>query len=279
MGLIMVSSHRARRASVTVVDPNRNGNRRSRRRDRLGRQLARRGGPIRWLGYGHRLHWSGRGGRGRPEPVRRGGTFQQFGVAPSDAQARFSPFRIYNDELTVAVSMAVLHSYARAVDMFVAVPSTPRRWSVMPTLWPTTARRSRLFVPAPGGRYRSDHRHENQWNCCSRRGDERKGIMTVQHAQAAARYQAITDLLAADGRVDVVDIANRLGVAQETIRRDLRAMESAGKLQRVHGGAVRIVASPLVRNSQPPTAQDDLDLATRIWESYAVEPSCSAPAT
>lgn len=90
--------------------------------------------------------------------------------------------------------------------------------------------------------------------------------MTVQHAQAAARYQAITDLLAADGRVDVVDIANRLGVAQETIRRDLRAMESAGKLQRVHGGAVRIVASPLaVRNSQPPTAQDHLDLATRIW--------------
>jgi DeoR family fructose operon transcriptional repressor len=91
--------------------------------------------------------------------------------------------------------------------------------------------------------------------------------MTVQHAQAAARYQAITDLLAADGRVDVVDIANRLGVAQETIRRDLRAMESAGKLQRVHGGAVRIVASPLVlRNSQAPTAQDDLDLASRIWQ-------------
>ena len=90
--------------------------------------------------------------------------------------------------------------------------------------------------------------------------------MTVQHAQAAARYQVITDLLAADGRVDVVDIANRLGVAQETSRRDLLAMESAGKLQRVHGGAVRIVASPLaVRNSQPPTAQDHLDLATRIW--------------
>ena len=46
--------------------------------------------------------------------------------------------------------------------------------------------------------------------------------MTVQHAQAAARFQAISDLLAAEGRVDVVDIASRLGVAQETIRRDLR---------------------------------------------------------
>ena len=52
--------------------------------------------------------------------------------------------------------------------------------------------------------------------------------MTVLRALAAVRYQAITDLLAAEGRVDVVDIANRLGVAQETIRRDLRAMESAG---------------------------------------------------
>jgi DeoR family transcriptional regulator, fructose operon transcriptional repressor len=91
--------------------------------------------------------------------------------------------------------------------------------------------------------------------------------MTVQNAQAVARYQAITDLLIADGRVDVVDIANRLGVAQETIRRDLRAMENAGKLQRVHGGAVRIAAGPLaLLNSQPPTAQDDLDLAARVWE-------------
>jgi DeoR family fructose operon transcriptional repressor len=91
--------------------------------------------------------------------------------------------------------------------------------------------------------------------------------MTVQNAQAAARYQVIADLLAADGRVDVVDIANRLGVAPETIRRDLRALESAGKLQRVHGGAVRIAAGPLaLLNSQPPTAQQDLELAARVWE-------------
>ena len=90
--------------------------------------------------------------------------------------------------------------------------------------------------------------------------------MTVQHTQAAARYQAITDLLAADGRVDVVDIANRLGVAQETIRRDLRAMESAGKLQRVHGGAVRLATGPLtLLNSHLPSGQNDLELAARVW--------------
>lgn len=52
--------------------------------------------------------------------VRRGGTFQQFGVAPTDAKASFSPFRVYNDEITILGSMAVLNSYSRAVEMFAA---------------------------------------------------------------------------------------------------------------------------------------------------------------
>jgi 2-desacetyl-2-hydroxyethyl bacteriochlorophyllide A dehydrogenase len=52
--------------------------------------------------------------------IRRGGTFQQFGVAPADATATFSPFRIYNDEISVVGSMAVLSSYGRAVEMFAA---------------------------------------------------------------------------------------------------------------------------------------------------------------
>lgn len=52
--------------------------------------------------------------------VRRGGSFQQFGVAPVDARATFSPFRIYNDEINVIGSMAVLNSYGRAVEMFAA---------------------------------------------------------------------------------------------------------------------------------------------------------------
>ena len=50
--------------------------------------------------------------------VRRGGTFQQFGVAATDATASFSPFRVYNDELTITGSMAVLNTYGRAVEMF-----------------------------------------------------------------------------------------------------------------------------------------------------------------
>jgi len=50
--------------------------------------------------------------------VRRGGTFQQFGVSATDAWVGVSPFRLYNDEITVVGSMAVLHSYGRAVTMF-----------------------------------------------------------------------------------------------------------------------------------------------------------------
>jgi 2-desacetyl-2-hydroxyethyl bacteriochlorophyllide A dehydrogenase len=49
--------------------------------------------------------------------VRRGGTFQVFGVAAADATAAFSPFRVYNDEVTIVGSMAVLHSFGRAVDL------------------------------------------------------------------------------------------------------------------------------------------------------------------
>lgn len=49
--------------------------------------------------------------------VRRGGTFQQFGVAPADAMASFSPFRVYHDEITIVGSMAVLASFGRAVEL------------------------------------------------------------------------------------------------------------------------------------------------------------------
>ncbi|MBW0093108.1 zinc-dependent alcohol dehydrogenase family protein [Pseudonocardia sp. KRD-184] len=50
--------------------------------------------------------------------VIRGGTFQQFGVANEDAVARFSPFRVYNQEIRIIGSMAVLHSFERAAELF-----------------------------------------------------------------------------------------------------------------------------------------------------------------
>lgn len=49
--------------------------------------------------------------------VKRGGKFLVFGVAAEEARVAVSPFRIYNDEITVLGSMAVLHSYGPAVEL------------------------------------------------------------------------------------------------------------------------------------------------------------------
>jgi len=49
--------------------------------------------------------------------VRRGGKLLVFGVAPSEARISLSPFRIYNDEITVLGSMAVLYSFEPAVKL------------------------------------------------------------------------------------------------------------------------------------------------------------------
>jgi 2-desacetyl-2-hydroxyethyl bacteriochlorophyllide A dehydrogenase len=50
--------------------------------------------------------------------VAKGGTFLMFGVAKDDAVAKFSPFRVYNDEIKIVGSMAVLHSFERALALF-----------------------------------------------------------------------------------------------------------------------------------------------------------------
>jgi threonine dehydrogenase-like Zn-dependent dehydrogenase len=50
--------------------------------------------------------------------VGRGGTFLQFGVSAEQAVARWSPYKIYNQEITITGSMAVLHSFERAADLF-----------------------------------------------------------------------------------------------------------------------------------------------------------------
>ena len=54
------------------------------------------------------------------------------------------------------------------------------------------------------------------------------------------RFERMLVWLAAEGRLDVGDVAGRLGVAQETVRRDLRVLESRAQLVRVHGGAVEV---------------------------------------
>lgn len=50
--------------------------------------------------------------------VAKGGTFLQFGVSDYAARATIEPYRIYNQEITITGSMAVLHSFERAADLF-----------------------------------------------------------------------------------------------------------------------------------------------------------------
>jgi 2-desacetyl-2-hydroxyethyl bacteriochlorophyllide A dehydrogenase len=49
--------------------------------------------------------------------VKRGGKLLVFGVAPAEARISLSPFRIYNDEITVLGSMAVLYSFGPAINL------------------------------------------------------------------------------------------------------------------------------------------------------------------
>jgi len=52
------------------------------------------------------------------------------------------------------------------------------------------------------------------------------------------RYPEILDLARRDGKVTVEQLAGHFGVTLQTIRRDLADLADAGRLERVHGGAV-----------------------------------------
>lgn len=52
------------------------------------------------------------------------------------------------------------------------------------------------------------------------------------------RHPEILEIARRDGKVTVEDLARRFGVTLQTIRRDLGELADAGRLQRVHGGAV-----------------------------------------
>jgi DeoR family transcriptional regulator, aga operon transcriptional repressor len=54
----------------------------------------------------------------------------------------------------------------------------------------------------------------------------------------AERFSEVLESLAADGSLDVVATAERLGVSASTIRRDLQVLEEQRMLTRTHGGAV-----------------------------------------
>ena len=56
----------------------------------------------------------------------RGGRMLVFGVTPAEAAIRVSPFRVYNDEITITGSMAILRSFGQAVDLLASGAVDPR---------------------------------------------------------------------------------------------------------------------------------------------------------
>ncbi|MEM9785227.1 MAG: DeoR/GlpR family DNA-binding transcription regulator [Pseudomonadota bacterium] len=63
-------------------------------------------------------------------------------------------------------------------------------------------------------------------------------IQQNEHMEINDRHRHIRARAQADGKVLAADLATKLGVAVQTIRRDLRHLCAAGVLERVHGGAV-----------------------------------------
>ncbi|MEU2588011.1 DeoR/GlpR family DNA-binding transcription regulator [Streptomyces avermitilis] len=87
---------------------------------------------------------------------------------------------------------------------------------------------------------------------------------------APERHQEILRLARDGGRVDVVSLAEEFQVTAETIRRDLKALDRAGLLRRVHGGAIpagRLDFEPDLAERES-TAADEKD---RIAEAALAE--------
>jgi DeoR/GlpR family transcriptional regulator of sugar metabolism len=74
---------------------------------------------------------------------------------------------------------------------------------------------------------------------------------------AARRQNEIVARLRAVDSVSVGELAQAFGVSQETIRRDLKALAARGRLELVHGGAVRRGAAALA----PPSGENDAGFA------------------
>jgi DeoR/GlpR family transcriptional regulator of sugar metabolism len=85
-----------------------------------------------------------------------------------------------------------------------------------------------------------------------------------------SRLRQIVDILKEEHQVTVAGLAGRFGVAEMTIRRDLRELSARGALERTHGGAIvperrRALGEPPMLNRM----SDQADAKRRIGEAVA----------
>jgi DeoR/GlpR family transcriptional regulator of sugar metabolism len=60
----------------------------------------------------------------------------------------------------------------------------------------------------------------------------------IDELDIESRREKILELLMQEGKVRVVDLSKLFGISEVTIRNDLSELESAGLLERIHGGAI-----------------------------------------
>lgn len=80
----------------------------------------------------------------------------------------------------------------------------------------------------------------SELNSSNQRREKFDVTRSTRTPYASQRQQLIVARLRDAGQVDVADISNELGVSNETVRKDLIALEQQAALRRVHGGAVPV---------------------------------------
>ena len=68
------------------------------------------------------------------------------------------------------------------------------------------------------------------------------------HKTARQRY--VLDLLSEQGQASITDLADKLQVSADTIRRDLTDLENQGLAQKNHGGAIALNLSAMNRHNR-----------------------------
>lgn len=91
--------------------------------------------------------------------------------------------------------------------------------------------------------------------------------MTDRKLKIDVRRNQILETLRADGKVLVSQLSRELGATSVTIRSDLEALEQAGQLVRIQGGAI-----PAVR----PTARQEQGIISRMEEKKAIAQAVAA---
>ena len=94
--------------------------------------------------------------------------------------------------------------------------------------------------------------------------------MSGQDLLLGERQALIRDRLDLSGRVIAAELAQELGVSEDTIRRDLREMASAGLCRRVYGGALRISHSPTSMNERMAIGGDRKAALARAAAAFIV---------